>query len=83
MVTNVETPRGSERESDVERRLADLLRTEHPRAYCDECLSVKLAAALDTVIAVALRLARAPGFNRRVRLCYRCWRTQELTELAD
>jgi hypothetical protein len=73
--------RESEAESDVERRLADMLRAEQPHAYCDSCLAFKLAAALDTVRSAAHRLAAKPGFNRRIRLCYRCWGTREMTEL--
>ena len=70
-------------ESDVERRLADLLRAERPHAFCDNCLAFKLAAAFDTVVAAARRLAAKPGFKRRIRLCYRCWGTREMTELSQ
>ena len=69
-------------ESGIERRLADLLRAERPHAFCDNCLAFKLPAAFDTVVAAARRLAERPGFNRRIRLCYRCWGTREMTELT-
>ena len=82
MVRTLGTPRESEGESDVERRLADLLRADHPHAYCDNCLAFKLAAACDTGVQAARRLAERPGFNRRIRLCYRCWGTREMTELG-
>lgn len=72
---------GTTPESDVERRLAELLRAERPQAFCDNCLAFKLAAAYDSVVTAARRLSARPGYHRRIRLCHRCWGTREMTEL--
>ena len=51
----------------------------YPYAACDDCLAVLVVAPVNEVREAALVVAREDGFVRRVRLCYTCRRTVELT----
>ena len=51
----------------------------YPYAACDDCLAVLLLASVDEIRAAALIVAIEDGFVRRLRACYTCRRTVELT----
>lgn len=55
------------------------IEAHYPYAACDDCLADFVVAPVDEVVAAALVVAREDGFMRRVRVCYRCRRTVELT----
>jgi hypothetical protein len=51
----------------------------YPYAACDDCLAVLLVASVDELRAAAVVVALEDGFIRRLRVCYTCRRTVELT----
>lgn len=53
----------------------------YPYAACDECLAAVLIAPVQEVREAALVVAHENGFVRRVRACYTCRRSVELTAL--
>jgi hypothetical protein len=55
------------------------IEAQYPYAACDECLTALLVATLDEIHAAALTVAKEEGFERRLRSCYNCQRTVELT----
>ena len=63
-------------------RLATFIREQAPVAYCDQCLALRFGATFATVRASLLLLAKDPAFSRRLRHCYRCGSTVELTSLG-
>ena len=67
---------------DLTARMIRLLRSEHPFAYCDECLAALLLVPPESAAAVSLRLAGdTERFQRIGRLCYRCRRTVDVLVL--
>ena len=52
---------------------------DYPYAACDACLADLLLASVDEVRVAALVVALEDGFIRRVRACYTCRLTVELT----
>jgi hypothetical protein len=52
---------------------------QYPYAACDDCLAGLLIVSVDEVRVASLVVAREEGFMRRVRFCYTCRRTVELT----
>ena len=50
-----------------------------PYAACDDCLAVLLIAPVGEVREAAIVVAKEDGFMRRLRVCYTCKRTVELT----
>jgi hypothetical protein len=50
-----------------------------PYAACDDCLAVLLIASAEEVHEAAIVVARADGFARRLRVCYKCRHAVELT----
>lgn len=63
--------------------LAALVRRQievhYPYAACDKCLAVLLIGSAQEVSEAAIEVARADGFARRLRVCYKCRRAVELT----
>jgi hypothetical protein len=55
------------------------IEAQFPFAVCDDCLAVLLIAPVDEVHQAALVVTKEDGFMRRLRLCYKCRRTVELT----
>ena len=57
------------------------IQAHHPYAACDDCLASSLLVPVDEIRQAALVVAKEEGFERRVRACYTCSRTIELTAL--
>ena len=55
------------------------IEAHHPYAACDDCLVPLVLAPVDEVRQAALVVAKEEGFTRRLRACYTCGRTVELT----
>ncbi|HEV8617029.1 MAG TPA: hypothetical protein VGU22_16170 [Methylomirabilota bacterium] len=68
--------------ASLARRLAAFIREQAPVAYCDQCLAVHFGEPFSTVRAAVLLVARDQTFSRRLRHCYRCGSTVELTSLG-
>lgn len=64
---------------DLEIGIVRILRTTAPDAYCDACLALTLEVSLDQARQAAIRLGRSSLFERKMKPCYRCDRTLELT----
>jgi hypothetical protein len=52
---------------------------QYPFAACDDCLAVLLTASVVDLRQASLVVATQHGFIRRLRVCYTCRRTIELT----
>ena len=62
----------------IRKRLTDAM----PFAYCDSCLALRLGESLEDARAAAMLVAREDGFMRKVRACYECQRSVEMTEVT-
>jgi len=63
-------------------RIRKLLTDDVPFAYCDSCLALRFSESLEDARAAALLLAREDGFIRKLRACYGCGRSVEMTEVG-
>jgi hypothetical protein len=63
-------------------QLGRLLELDHPLAYCDACVALRLEISFEDAKAGAIALAERPGFVRKERECDSCTRIVELTCLG-
>jgi hypothetical protein len=70
---------------DLAHRALAFIRKAAPFAYCDACLALRLEASLAEIGEAFARLA-ADGdreLERRLRACYGCGRTVQITAAHD
>jgi len=64
----------------LERRIAQVVDSDHPNACCDGCLALDVGASLeDARHAAAAVVLRSSDLHRKVRPCDRCGRTITIT----
>jgi hypothetical protein len=70
---------------DLTHRTLAFIRKAAPFAYCDACLALRLEASLMEIAEVLARLTVDGGreLERRLRACYGCGRTVQITALHD
>jgi hypothetical protein len=62
--------------------LCKLLEVDHPLAYCDACLALRLEISFEEAKTAAVALSERPGFIRQQRECATCTRMVEVTSVG-
>jgi hypothetical protein len=64
-------------------RVLQFMSKAAPFAYCDACLAVRVEAEVALLGPVLAAVVSEGRCERRLRVCYGCGRTLELTALSD